>query len=548
MKGEAGIRSTEVGATPLRETAHIAALPNVSQVAVPVQAQPLRDVAGHESVAFGRVQDSPAPAANYNAGASVARAPEARPASSDLTGLHRVINVPAVECCQRFLCPLVVSCTFALSVVIHPVGFVGHHALLALLSFLISIAAFEHLDLFADWRTFHLNQLARTLVVASLSVVATVFGISVVAGHEYRIPTSVVFLWLLILPFGLLGSVKLGRVLVRRAIRAGHLTRTAVVIGMNEPSRRFVERVQSHPYTGIQICACFEDRAAPRRVEIPTVPVVNGIAQAPEYVRRNNIDTIYVALPMVGNPRQMALINQLRDTTASIYFLPDLFSFGAIQMRMHAVADVATIAVCESPLRGLGCIAKRLLDLSLTLAVIALGWPLLLGCAAGVKLSSPGGILFKQRRYGLDGREIVIYKFRSMVVCEDGPTIAQARRSDPRVTRFGAFLRKTSLDELPQLFNVINGSMSLVGPRPHAVAHNEQYRKLINGYMVRHKVKPGITGWAQVNGYRGEIDSVDKMQLRVQHDIDYLRNWSIWLDLWIMLRTLPVVFSRKGAF
>jgi len=292
MKGEAGIRSTEVGATPLRETAHIAALPNVSQVAVPVQAQPLRDVAGHESVAFGRVQDSPAPAANYNAGASVARALEACPASSDLTGLHRVINVPAVECCQRFLCPLVVSCTFALSVVIHPVGFVGHHALLALLSFLISIAAFEHLDLFADWRTFHLNQLARTLVVASLSVVATVFGISVVAGHEYRIPTSVVFLWLLILPFGLLGSVKLGRVLVRRAIRAGHLTRTAVVIGMNEPSRRFVERVQSHPYTGIQICACFEDRAAPRRVEIPTVPVVNGIAQAPEYVRRNNIDTI----------------------------------------------------------------------------------------------------------------------------------------------------------------------------------------------------------------------------------------------------------------
>jgi putative colanic acid biosynthesis UDP-glucose lipid carrier transferase len=251
---------------------------------------------------------------------------------------------------------------------------------------------------------------------------------------------------------------------------------------------------------------------------------------------------------MVGNARQMALINQLGDSTASIYFLPDQLLFGAIQMRMHTVANVATIAVCESPMQGLGCIAKRLLDLSLAFTLTAICWPLLLACAVGVKLSSPGGILFKQRRYGLDGREIVIYKFRSMRVCEDGPTVAQARRGDPRVTRFGAFLRKTSLDELPQLFNVINGSMSLVGPRPHAIAHNEQYRKLINGYMVRHKVKPGITGWAQVNGYRGETDSVDKMRARVQFDIDYLRNWSIWLDLWIMLRTVPVVFSRKGAF
>jgi putative colanic acid biosynthesis UDP-glucose lipid carrier transferase len=168
--------------------------------------------------------------------------------------------------------------------------------------------------------------------------------------------------------------------------------------------------------------------------------------------------------------------------------------------------------------------------------------------AIGVKMSSPGPVLFKQRRYGLDGKEIVVYKFRTMNVLEDGNVIKQATRNDRRVTRFGAFLRRYSLDELPQFFNVLQGSMSVVGPRPHAVAHNETYRRLIKGYMIRHKVKPGITGLAQVNGLRGETDTLDKMQLRIEHDLDYLRNWSLQLDLQIVVKTIFVLLKDQDAF
>jgi putative colanic acid biosynthesis UDP-glucose lipid carrier transferase len=168
--------------------------------------------------------------------------------------------------------------------------------------------------------------------------------------------------------------------------------------------------------------------------------------------------------------------------------------------------------------------------------------------ALAIKYSSPGPILFKQRRYGLNGEEILVYKFRSMTVCEDGPVVAQATEKDSRVTPLGAFLRRTSLDELPQILNVLEGKMSFVGPRPHAVAHNEEYRKLINGYMIRHKVRPGITGWAQVNGLRGETSTIDKMHLRVQYDLDYLKNWSLWLDLKILMSTALTVVNDRNAY
>jgi putative colanic acid biosynthesis UDP-glucose lipid carrier transferase len=172
----------------------------------------------------------------------------------------------------------------------------------------------------------------------------------------------------------------------------------------------------------------------------------------------------------------------------------------------------------------------------------------MLATALAVRVSSPGPIIFRQRRYGLYGEEIIVYKFRSMTVAEDGDKVVQARRGDQRVTKVGGFLRRTSLDELPQFINVLQGRMSIVGPRPHAVAHNEQYRKLIKGYMLRHKVKPGITGWAQVNGLRGETATLDRMEARIQYDLDYLRNWSVWLDLWIILRTVKVVLTRENAF
>jgi putative colanic acid biosynthesis UDP-glucose lipid carrier transferase len=251
---------------------------------------------------------------------------------------------------------------------------------------------------------------------------------------------------------------------------------------------------------------------------------------------------------MVSQPRILGLLDALRDTTASIYFVPDTFVTDLIQGRLEAVGGIPVVAVCETPFVGMDGVIKRGSDLLLSLLILSLISPLLLLIALAVKVTSPGPAIFKQRRYGLDGDEITVYKFRSMTALDDGGKIEQAHKGDSRVTSLGAFLRRTSLDELPQLFNVLQGRMSIVGPRPHAVAHNEMYRKLIKGYMRRHKVKPGITGWAQVNGCRGETESLEKMKARIDYDLEYLRNWSLRLDLYIIAKTVWVVLKGDHAY
>ena len=238
----------------------------------------------------------------------------------------------------------------------------------------------------------------------------------------------------------------------------------------------------------------------------------------------------------------------MQDTTASIYFLPDIYVFDLIQARFDSVAGLPVVAICESPFTGINSMIKRGSDIVLASIIQLMLLPVMLGIAIAIKATSPGPVIFRQRRYGLDGEEIIVYKFRSMTVCEDGARVVQATKDDQRITRIGAFLRKTSLDELPQFFNVLQGRMSIVGPRPHAVAHNELYRKQIKGYMLRHKVRPGITGWAQVNGLRGETDTLDKMEARIAYDLDYLKRWSLALDLWIIVRTFKVVLMRDNAY
>jgi putative colanic acid biosynthesis UDP-glucose lipid carrier transferase len=325
-------------------------------------------------------------------------------------------------------------------------------------------------------------------------------------------------------------------------------TRSAVIASTNDLGLRLAEQFRSRPYLGVNFVGFFDDRAPTRIGRVSEGPVLGGIEGIPDFVKSHHIDSIYVTLPMASQPRILKLLDELRDTTASIYFVPDIFVFDLIQARMDSVAGIPVVAVCETPFYGVSGMLKRVSDIVLATLILILISPLMLAVALGVKLSGPGPILFKQRRYGVDGRDIVVYKFRSMTVCEDGNEITQARQGDTRVTRFGAFMRRTSLDELPQFINVLQGRMSIVGPRPHAVAHNELYRKLIKGYMVRHKVKPGITGWAQVNGYRGETETLEKMQKRIECDLYYLRNWSLQLDLYIILKTIFVVLKHKNAY
>lgn len=324
--------------------------------------------------------------------------------------------------------------------------------------------------------------------------------------------------------------------------------RRVVVAGVNDQGLALAQRIVDDPLSSMRIVGFFEDRRRDRLPGSLSFPLLGRLADLPNYAQTVGVDVIYLSLPMATQPRIMNLLDELRDTTASIYFVPDMFVTDLIQGRMASVDGVPVVAVCESPFTGVNGVIKRTSDVVLSMLILTLLAPLMLCIAVAVKLTSPGPVIFKQRRYGLDGREILVYKFRSMSVCEDGTAITQATRNDQRVTPLGAFLRKTSLDELPQFINVLQGRMSIVGPRPHAVAHNELYRKLIKGYMVRHKVKPGITGWAQVNGLRGETETLDKMQARIDHDLDYLRNWTLRFDLYIIYRSVAVVFKDVSAY
>ena len=352
-------------------------------------------------------------------------------------------------------------------------------------------------------------------------------------------------LWALGTPLALFAAHQALPRLLPRILAAQALQKSAVIAGANELGRGLAERLGANAMHGQRFVGFFDDRAPAR---INETNVLGSISALADYVRAHNVDIIYIALPMASQPRIIKLLEELRDTTASIYFLPDIFVFDLIQARVDQIGDLPVVAVCETPFYGFNGLVKRVSDYVLATVALALLAPLMIAIAIGVKLSSPGPVLFKQRRYGVDGRKIIVYKFRSMTVAEDGDVVKQATKNDSRVTPFGAFLRRTSLDELPQFINVLQGRMSVIGPRPHAVAHNELYRKLIRGYMIRHKVRPGITGLAQVHGYRGETETVEKMKARIEYDLTYLRNWSLVLDLQILLKTVVVVLRKQNAY
>lgn len=322
----------------------------------------------------------------------------------------------------------------------------------------------------------------------------------------------------------------------------------AVVVGLNTQGQALAGRLRHAAHTGITLVGCFDDRAAPRLPAEGAAPRLGCLADVAAFIKSQRVHQVYLSLPMASQPRIRALLEDLQDTTASVYFVPDLFVTDLIQGRADAVCGLPVISVCDTPFRGPAGLVKRASDLVLASVILLLVSPLMAVLALAIKVTSPGPVIFPQRRYGLDGQEIIVYKFRSMRVVEDGPSIVQAQRDDPRITRLGAFMRRTSLDELPQFVNVLQGRMSVVGPRPHAVAHNELYRSQIRSYMVRHKVRPGITGWAQVHGLRGETQSLAQMQARVQMDLDYMRHWSLALDLTIIARTVRLVFRDSAAY
>jgi len=359
---------------------------------------------------------------------------------------------------------------------------------------------------------------------------------------------SIVLWWVSTTPVLLWLSSALGRLFLQWLSHQPKHHRSAVVVGAGRLGVKVARAFVAEGEAGKVFLGYFDDRADDRIDAAAARQRLGDLRQLAPYILAQGVHEVYVTLPMGSQPRIIDLLEQLQGTTASVFFVPDVFGISIIQGRLQDMNGVPVVGLCETPFTGTNQLVKRMEDLVLASAILLLLLPLLLVLAVGVKLSSPGPAIFKQRRNGLDGSEIVVWKFRSMRAQEDGPTVAQATKGDARITPFGAFLRRSSLDELPQFFNVLQGRMSIVGPRPHAVAHNEQYRQLIKAYMVRHKVKPGITGWAQIHGHRGETDTLEKMQARVEYDLEYLRNWSLGLDLRIIASTVKLVFFDRHAY
>ena len=367
-------------------------------------------------------------------------------------------------------------------------------------------------------------------------------------GYEREFSRHVMVVWLVVAPLAVIAGHLLLRLFAPALVRLQGKPRRAIIVGMNSQGVALASRVGETPYTRIELYGFFDDRDLDRLDASSDYRMLGKLTELPKFVREKGIQIIYLSLPMASQPRILQVLDELKDTTASIFFVPDMFVTDLIQGRTGSVCGMPVISVCETPFTGGHGFIKRVSDIVLSILILVLISPILLIVFIAVKLGSPGPAIFRQRRYGLDGKEIVVYKFRSMTVTEDGGKVTQATKNDSRVTPLGAILRRTSIDELPQFINVLQGRMSIVGPRPHAVSHNEMYRKLIKGYMVRHKVKPGITGWAQVNGCRGETDTLDKMQSRIDYDLDYLRNWSLRLDLYIIFRTVKLVSKDQQAY
>jgi putative colanic acid biosysnthesis UDP-glucose lipid carrier transferase len=455
------------------------------------------------------------------------------------------VESPAIALISGVLSPLAVVISLAICMLCFRQRPSTNYMALGIAAFLFSQQAFRRLDSqLSRGETLSAHLRLWYLVVGWISVLGSlsIFGLLLNVAQLYSRP--VIFSWFWLTPIALLLASHLGERAARQALSTA---RRHVIVGADGVGAELARRIQSAARHG-KFMGFFDFRSPERLPELGRQHLAGHCRDLAAFVRDHSIGAIYIALPISNAPRIEELLLELRDTTASVYFVPNVFSFDLIQPRCSAIDGIAVISICDTPFYGMNAVRKRLLDLTLAICALLLSWPLLLVLAIVVRLSSPGPIIFKQRRYGLHGEEIVIYKFRTMTVCEDGVDIAQAGRDDERTTSLGRFLRRSSLDELPQIFNVLEGKMSFVGPRPHAVAHNEHYRRLISGYMIRHKIRPGITGWAQINGYRGETETIEKMRRRVACDIEYLRNWSIWLDLKIVAKTAFMLFEGRNAY
>ncbi len=341
-------------------------------------------------------------------------------------------------------------------------------------------------------------------------------------------------------------------ILLHKWALAGQLTRDVVIIGGGEQASRLIKIFEANKYPWLRIIGIFDDRADRIPSTIGNYPVLGGLDDLIKYVQRNGCDDVLVTLPWVAEKRILDILNKLKVLPVCVRLGPDLIGSDFPRCHFESYGGIPVLSIVDKPIAGWSYVVKLLEDRIFAISILTLLLPVFAIIALLIKLESPGPVFFRQKRYGFNNRLIEVLKFRTMYIDQqDDDAEKLACRNDSRVTRIGSFLRRSSLDELPQFINVLKGEMSVVGPRPHAIkasAEGKLYQDAVSEYAIRHKVKPGITGWAQINGWRGETDTIEKIAKRVEYDIYYIENWSLVLDLWIILKTPLVCLKTRNAY
>jgi putative colanic acid biosynthesis UDP-glucose lipid carrier transferase len=450
----------------------------------------------------------------------------------------------------RFIDALLVGAAFWVVVWFYGESWNYRYTLTSILSMGLFFVIAQFMDVYRARRGASIFQELLQLCMVWMGVLLVLLLVGYATKSSEQFSRSVVFTWIIAAPLAL----SIWRSFIHYALgelrRNGLNTCKVAIVGARDLGAEFARTILDSKWMGLLPVGFYDDRkpAGSRPLVTEPIKVVGDLGALVKHAREGKIDAIYITLPLRAEERIKKLLDQLSDTTVSVHLVPDFFVYNLMNAGLSNIGQFPVVSIHETPFNGVDGWIKRLEDIVLASLILLLISAPMLVIAAGVKLTSSGPAIYRQNRYGLRGNKIDVWKFRTMTVCEGEGEVKQAHQSDARVTPFGAFLRRTSLDELPQFINVLTGSMSIVGPRPHAVVHNEEYRKLISGYMLRHKVKPGITGLAQINGWRGETDTLDKMQKRIEYDLAYIKNWSLLLDVKIILLTLFKGFSGKNVY
>jgi putative colanic acid biosynthesis UDP-glucose lipid carrier transferase len=408
------------------------------------------------------------------------------------------------------------------------------------------VAYFRHL--YRSWRLVRLRY--EILEIAFLLAVSfSVVAVTLLLGTKWSQDTlhrELVVYWYVFSFFGVAASRVALRLILRYYRAFGHDHRNVAFIGATEATKRLAAIFHEHTWMGVDIVGVYDDRTTDRArpLAVPREQIAGTVDDLWDLARAGQVSAIYISLPMAAEKRIKTIIDRFAETTVSIYYCPTLFDFDLLNARWDDVFGNPVVSIVASPFVGSQHLLKRMEDLVLVTLILPLILLPMAIIAISVKLSSPGPVFYRQHRHGLNGRPFTIWKFRTMYHAERDDEFVQAKKDDARITPLGAFLRRASLDELPQFFNVCLGQMSVVGPRPAPLKYNETHRKLIRRYMVRHKIKPGITGLAQVNGSRGETETLAKTEERTEYDLQYVQNWSIGLDLRILFKTVAAIAAE----